>query len=144
MQSEYAEKEFETYFVSSEKYFDFMNGCVFSQGTVTCGIIWKTEYLSSIQIPTIELKTYQWHHIKNAMPVRIANLSDKSMVIKKGVVLATCAPITCIDRKHQLTAAKSSETLQNELKRRIKWRWKGMLQLIIEFWLILLNTGRCW
>ncbi|GBM82539.1 hypothetical protein AVEN_29327-1 [Araneus ventricosus] len=35
---------------------------------------------------------------KGTIPVRVANLSDKPNVIKKGEVLAKCAPVTCIER----------------------------------------------
>lgn len=52
---------------------------------------------------------------KNAVPVKITNTSNKSRVIKKGEVLATCPPASCIDRNLRLTTAESSETLKVEL-----------------------------
>ncbi|KAF8786417.1 hypothetical protein HNY73_008137 [Argiope bruennichi] len=36
---------------------------------------------------------------KSVIPVRVANISDKTKIIQKGEVLATCTPVTCIDRK---------------------------------------------
>ncbi|KAF8770191.1 Retrovirus-related Pol polyprotein like [Argiope bruennichi] len=36
---------------------------------------------------------------KSVIPVRVANISVKTKIIQKGEVLATCTPVTCIDRK---------------------------------------------
>ncbi|KAF8790657.1 Retrovirus-related Pol polyprotein like [Argiope bruennichi] len=37
--------------------------------------------------------------LKPVIPVRVANISDKTKIIQKGEVLAGCAPVTCVDRK---------------------------------------------
>ncbi|GFT34843.1 retroviral aspartyl protease family protein [Nephila pilipes] len=53
---------------------------------------------------------------RNVIPVRVANIiSDKAKVIKEGEVLATCTPVTCINRIFQATLSESSDSLINEL-----------------------------
>ncbi|GBM96359.1 hypothetical protein AVEN_120873-1 [Araneus ventricosus] len=51
---------------------------------------------------------------KGTIPVRVINLSDKPKVIKKGEVLAKCAPVTCIERSPYLTSNQSFECLRRE------------------------------
>lgn len=52
---------------------------------------------------------------RNIIPVRIINVNDKSKVIQKGGVVAICAMIIHTDRNHELSAAETSETLNDEL-----------------------------
>ncbi|GFX25171.1 hypothetical protein TNCV_2753461 [Trichonephila clavipes] len=50
----------------------------------------------------------------SAIPVRMANISEKTRTIQEGEVIAACAPVTCVDRKcnsHDL----SSEYLDKDL-----------------------------
>lgn len=47
--------------------------------------------------------------------------------MKKGKALATCAQVTSINRRDQLTTADSSNVLKNEL-RQSKMMNKGVLQ----------------
>ncbi|GFX02679.1 retrovirus-related Pol polyprotein from transposon 412 [Trichonephila clavipes] len=39
------------------------------------------------------------HLSKSVIPVRVANISDKTRTIQEGEVIAACAPVTCVDRK---------------------------------------------
>ncbi|GFT76639.1 retrovirus-related Pol polyprotein from transposon 17.6 [Nephila pilipes] len=52
---------------------------------------------------------------KEAIPVRCANVSDKPKIIKKGEVLATCTPVTCVERSSFQTSNVSSENLTEDL-----------------------------
>lgn len=52
---------------------------------------------------------------RTAIPVRVANVSDKAKVVKKGEVLATCTPVTCINRISNPLSTVSSENLTSEL-----------------------------
>ncbi|GFU62540.1 retrovirus-related Pol polyprotein from transposon opus [Nephila pilipes] len=52
---------------------------------------------------------------KEAIPVRCANVSDKPKIIKKGKVLATCTPVTCVERSSFQTSSVSSENLTEDL-----------------------------
>ncbi|GFX73298.1 retrovirus-related Pol polyprotein from transposon 412 [Trichonephila clavipes] len=36
---------------------------------------------------------------KSVIPVRVANISDKTRTIQEGEVIAACAPVPCVDRK---------------------------------------------
>ena len=42
-------------------------------------------------------------------------LDDKARDIKEGEVLATCAPVSCINRNLEATITESSDTLINEI-----------------------------
>ncbi|GFT92064.1 retrovirus-related Pol polyprotein from transposon 412 [Trichonephila clavipes] len=46
----------------------------------------------------------------SVIPVRIANISDRTTTIQEGEVIAACAPVTCVDRKCN-TQDLSSENL---------------------------------
>ncbi|GFU52674.1 retroviral aspartyl protease family protein [Trichonephila clavipes] len=50
----------------------------------------------------------------SVIPVRIANISDKTRTIQEGQVIAVCAPFTCLDRKCY-TQDLSSEDLVYDL-----------------------------
>ncbi|GFU37564.1 retrovirus-related Pol polyprotein from transposon 412 [Trichonephila clavipes] len=50
----------------------------------------------------------------SVIPVRIANISDKTRTIKEGEVIAACAPVTCVDQKCN-TQDLSSEHLVKDL-----------------------------
>ncbi|GFS99683.1 retrovirus-related Pol polyprotein from transposon 17.6 [Nephila pilipes] len=52
---------------------------------------------------------------KEAIPVRCANVSDKQKIIKKGKVLATCTPVTYLERSSFQTSNVSSENLTEDL-----------------------------
>ncbi|GFT28012.1 retrovirus-related Pol polyprotein from transposon 412 [Nephila pilipes] len=52
---------------------------------------------------------------KEAIPVRCGNVSDKPKIIKKGKVLATCTPVTCVERSSFQTSTVSSENLTENL-----------------------------
>ncbi|GFU49986.1 retrovirus-related Pol polyprotein from transposon 412, partial [Nephila pilipes] len=52
---------------------------------------------------------------KEAIPVRCANVSDKPKIVKKGEVLVTCTPVTCVERSSFLTSNESSENLTEDL-----------------------------
>ncbi|GFV98176.1 retrovirus-related Pol polyprotein from transposon 412 [Trichonephila clavipes] len=49
------------------------------------------------------------------IPVRIANISDRTRTIQEGEVIAACAPVTCVDRKCN-TQDLSSEDLVKDLQ----------------------------
>ncbi|GFW18443.1 retrovirus-related Pol polyprotein from transposon 412 [Trichonephila clavipes] len=51
---------------------------------------------------------------KSVIPVRVANISDKTRIIQEGEVIAACAPVTCVDRKCN-TLDLSSEDLVKDL-----------------------------
>ncbi|GFV62884.1 hypothetical protein TNCV_3319091 [Trichonephila clavipes] len=50
----------------------------------------------------------------SVIPVRIANISDRTRTIQEGEVIAACAPVTCVDRKCN-TQDLSSENLVKDL-----------------------------
>ncbi|GFT53084.1 retrovirus-related Pol polyprotein from transposon 412 [Trichonephila clavipes] len=50
----------------------------------------------------------------SVIPVRIANISDRTITIQEGEVIAACAPVTCVDRKCN-TQDLSSENLVKDL-----------------------------
>ena len=52
---------------------------------------------------------------RNVIPVRVVNVGDKERVVKEGEVLATCAPVTCINRNLQATITLPSDTLINNI-----------------------------
>ncbi|KAF8781568.1 Retrovirus-related Pol polyprotein like [Argiope bruennichi] len=52
----------------------------------------------------------------SVIPVRVANISDKKKIIQKGEVLATCPPVTCIDRKCKSQDVSSDDLVQNLLQ----------------------------
>ncbi|GFW97338.1 retrovirus-related Pol polyprotein from transposon 412 [Trichonephila clavipes] len=52
--------------------------------------------------------------LNSVIPVRIANISDKTRTIQEGEVIAACAPITCVDWKCN-TQDLSSEDLVKDL-----------------------------
>ncbi|GFU31377.1 retrovirus-related Pol polyprotein from transposon 412 [Trichonephila clavipes] len=51
---------------------------------------------------------------KSVIPVRVANISDKTRIIQEGEVIAACAPGTCVDRKCN-SQDLSSENLVKDL-----------------------------
>ncbi|KMQ82414.1 retroviral aspartyl protease family protein, partial [Lasius niger] len=70
------------------------------------------------------------------IPVRVANVSDKTRVIKKGEVFATCTPITCINKVSAPPVATSSESLTSELLQNVQLSEKernAVEELIQEF-----------
>ncbi|GFT67263.1 retrovirus-related Pol polyprotein from transposon 412 [Nephila pilipes] len=52
---------------------------------------------------------------RNVIPVSVANIRDKAKVIKEAEVLATCTPVTSINRNFQATLYESSDSLISEL-----------------------------
>ncbi|GFU29205.1 retrovirus-related Pol polyprotein from transposon 412 [Trichonephila clavipes] len=50
----------------------------------------------------------------SVIPVRIANISDRTRTIQEGKIIAACAPVTCVDRKCN-TQDLSSENLVKDL-----------------------------
>ncbi|GFU35200.1 retrovirus-related Pol polyprotein from transposon 412 [Trichonephila clavipes] len=48
----------------------------------------------------------------SVIPVRIANISDKTKTIQEGEVIAACAPVTCVDRKCNSRASLPRTFLQ--------------------------------
>ncbi|GFW16113.1 retrovirus-related Pol polyprotein from transposon 412 [Trichonephila clavipes] len=50
----------------------------------------------------------------SVIPVRIANISDRTRTIQEGEIIAACAPVTCVDRKYN-TQDLSSENLVKDL-----------------------------
>ena len=53
--------------------------------------------------------------LRNVTPERVVNVGDKARVLKEGEVLATCAPVTCINQNLQATITESSDTLISEI-----------------------------
>ncbi|KAF8789773.1 hypothetical protein HNY73_007686 [Argiope bruennichi] len=53
---------------------------------------------------------------KSVIPVKVANISDKTKIIQKEEVLATCTPVTCIDRKCNSQDVSSDDLVQNLLQ----------------------------
>ncbi|GFY19212.1 retrovirus-related Pol polyprotein from transposon 17.6 [Trichonephila clavipes] len=52
--------------------------------------------------------------LNSVIPVRIANISDRTRTIQEGEVIAACVPVTCVDRKCN-TQDLSSENLVKDL-----------------------------
>jgi hypothetical protein len=50
------------------------------------------------------------------IPVRIANVSDKAKVIRKDEVMATCTPVTAINKEFNLPAVERSDLTEGLLK----------------------------
>lgn len=50
--------------------------------------------------------------------MRVTNVNEKTKVIKKGEVFATCSPFILINRQDESTTAESSDVLMNKL---IQW-----------------------
>ncbi|GFV05609.1 retrovirus-related Pol polyprotein from transposon 412 [Trichonephila clavipes] len=50
----------------------------------------------------------------SVIPVRIANISDRTRTMQEGEVIAACAPVTCVDRKCN-SQDLSSEDLVKDL-----------------------------
>ncbi|GFU39253.1 hypothetical protein NPIL_406881 [Nephila pilipes] len=85
-----------------------------------------TDYLNN-QILTIVLEEYWWllhssTFLRYVIPVRVANISHTAKVIKEGEVLATCTPVTCINRNFQDTLSESSDILISELLQNTEFR----------------------
>ncbi|GFW35994.1 retrovirus-related Pol polyprotein from transposon 412 [Trichonephila clavipes] len=53
---------------------------------------------------------------KSVIPVRVANISDKSRTIQEGEVIAACAPVTCVDRKCNSQDHYSDDLVKNLLQ----------------------------
>ncbi|KFM56688.1 Retrovirus-related Pol polyprotein from transposon 412, partial [Stegodyphus mimosarum] len=49
------------------------------------------------------------------IPVRVANVTDKARVIKKGEVVAECTPVTSVERKSNISKPVSSDNIISEL-----------------------------
>ncbi|GFW14541.1 retrovirus-related Pol polyprotein from transposon 412 [Trichonephila clavipes] len=52
----------------------------------------------------------------SVIPVRIANISDKTRTIQEGEVIATCDPVTCVDRKCNSQDLSSEDLVKNLLQ----------------------------
>ncbi|GFW91629.1 retrovirus-related Pol polyprotein from transposon 412 [Trichonephila clavipes] len=52
---------------------------------------------------------------KSVIPVRVANISDKTRTIQEGEVIAACAPVTCVDRKCNSKDHSSDDLVKNLL-----------------------------
>ncbi|GFU21653.1 retrovirus-related Pol polyprotein from transposon 412 [Trichonephila clavipes] len=52
----------------------------------------------------------------SVIPVRIANISDKTRTIQEGKVIAVCAPVTCIDRKCNSQDLSSEDLVEGLLQ----------------------------
>ncbi|GFT80532.1 retrovirus-related Pol polyprotein from transposon 412 [Trichonephila clavipes] len=52
----------------------------------------------------------------SVIPVRIANISDRTRTIQEGEVIATCAPVTCVDCKCNTQDLFSEGLVKNLLK----------------------------
>ncbi|GFV31363.1 hypothetical protein TNCV_3819651 [Trichonephila clavipes] len=53
---------------------------------------------------------------KSVMTVRVANISDKTRTIQEGEVIATCDPVTCVDRKCNSQDHSSDDLVKNLLQ----------------------------
>ncbi|GFX18207.1 retrovirus-related Pol polyprotein from transposon 412 [Trichonephila clavipes] len=53
---------------------------------------------------------------KSVIPVRVANISDKTRTIQEGEVIAACAPVTCVDRKCNSQDRSSDDLVKNLLQ----------------------------
>ena len=68
--------------------------------------------------------------------MRVVNVGDKARVIKEGEVLATCAPVTCINQNFQATITESSDTLISEILHNAELNTEqrsAVERLLIEF-----------
>ncbi|GFT84900.1 retrovirus-related Pol polyprotein from transposon 412 [Trichonephila clavipes] len=54
--------------------------------------------------------------LKSVIPVRVANISDKTRTIQEGEVIAACAPFTCVDRKCNSPDPSSDDLVKNLLQ----------------------------
>ncbi|GFW61247.1 retrovirus-related Pol polyprotein from transposon 412 [Trichonephila clavipes] len=52
----------------------------------------------------------------SVIPVRIANISDRTRTIQEGEVIAACAPVTCVDRKCNIQDLSSEDLVKDLLK----------------------------
>ncbi|KAF8778878.1 hypothetical protein HNY73_015561 [Argiope bruennichi] len=52
---------------------------------------------------------------KETVPVRVVNLTGNPKTIRKGDVLATCAPVTCIQKHPEIMSKKPSKELELNL-----------------------------
>ncbi|GFX45194.1 retrovirus-related Pol polyprotein from transposon 412 [Trichonephila clavipes] len=53
---------------------------------------------------------------KSVIPVRVANISDKTRTIQEGEVTAACAPVTCVDRNCNSQDHSSDDLVKNLLQ----------------------------
>ncbi|GFV64238.1 retrovirus-related Pol polyprotein from transposon 412 [Trichonephila clavipes] len=53
---------------------------------------------------------------KSVIPVRVANISDKTRTIQEGEVIAACAPVTCVDLKCNSQDHSSDDLVKNLLQ----------------------------
>ncbi|GFU10388.1 retrovirus-related Pol polyprotein from transposon 412 [Trichonephila clavipes] len=53
---------------------------------------------------------------KSVIPVRVANISDKTRTIQEGEVIAACAPVTCVHRKCNSQDHSSDDLVKNFLQ----------------------------
>ncbi|GFX05785.1 retrovirus-related Pol polyprotein from transposon 412 [Trichonephila clavipes] len=53
---------------------------------------------------------------KSVIPVRMANISDRTRTIQEGEVIAACAPVTCVDRKCNSQDHSSDDLVKNLLQ----------------------------
>ncbi|GFU89541.1 retrovirus-related Pol polyprotein from transposon 412 [Trichonephila clavipes] len=52
----------------------------------------------------------------SVIPVRIANISDRTRIIQEGEVIAACAPVTCVDRKSNSQDHSSDDLVKDLLQ----------------------------
>ncbi|GFW49332.1 retrovirus-related Pol polyprotein from transposon 412 [Trichonephila clavipes] len=52
----------------------------------------------------------------SVIPVRIANISDRTRTIQEGEVIAACAPVTCVDRKCNVKDLSSENLIKDLLQ----------------------------
>ncbi|GFS49794.1 retrovirus-related Pol polyprotein from transposon 412 [Trichonephila clavipes] len=53
---------------------------------------------------------------KSVIPVRVANISDKTRTIQEGEVIATCTPVTCLDQMCNSQDHSSGDLVKNLLQ----------------------------
>ncbi|GFW28489.1 retrovirus-related Pol polyprotein from transposon 412 [Trichonephila clavipes] len=53
---------------------------------------------------------------KSVIPVRVANISDRTRTIQEGEVIVACAPVTCVDRKCNSQDHSSDDLVKNLLQ----------------------------
>ncbi|GFW11424.1 retroviral aspartyl protease family protein [Trichonephila clavipes] len=53
---------------------------------------------------------------KSVIPVRVANISDKTRTIQEGEIIAACAPVTCVDQKSNSQDHSSDDLVKNLLQ----------------------------
>ncbi|GFW88271.1 retrovirus-related Pol polyprotein from transposon 412 [Trichonephila clavipes] len=53
---------------------------------------------------------------KSVIPVRVANISDKTRTIQEGEVIAACAPVTCVNQKCNSQDHSSDDLVKNLLQ----------------------------